>query len=329
MASGPTILVTGAGGFVARGLVERMAAEPGLKGARLVLTDHRIGRVAAWPDAEIVEGDLRDESLRARLCDDTVDICFHLAGVLGGAAEANYDLARAVNLDAGLSLLEDLRRPSRPPRVIFASSIAVFGAPLPPRVDDETAPLPTMTYGAQKLMIETALGAFSRRGELDGVALRLPGVVARPDADTRLKSAFLNRLFHDFAAGTDMILPVSPQGRTWLLSRTACADNLLKAAMITPDRLGERRAITLPAVQCSMADLIDGLRRRYPHSPSRVRFEPDPWLDAQFAAYPPLATPLAESLGFAADEGVDRLIEHAIAAGAAPAIATMTEEARG
>ena len=107
------------------------------------------------------------------------DVVFHLAGILGGAAEANYDLARRVNVDATLSLFEALRNADHPARVVFASSIAVFGEPLPERVDDDTIPFPTMTYGAQKLMMENALAQFSVRGWVDGLALRLPGIVAR------------------------------------------------------------------------------------------------------------------------------------------------------
>ena len=191
-------------------------------------------------------------------------IVIHLAGILGGAAEADYALSRRVNVDATLSLMEALRDEAAPPRFIFASSIAVFGPPLNAPVDDETVPYPLMTYGAQKRMIEIAIEQFSARGWIDGIALRLPGIVARPGADERLKSAFLNRMFFAFAAGDDIELPVSAAGSTWLLSVSACVDALVHAALLPRGLLGQRRGLNAAGPMPVLRRARDGPRLTFP-----------------------------------------------------------------
>lgn len=306
-----SLVVTGAGGFVGRALVARLLAEPRLAGTRILVSDSAVDGMPTDERITTIEGDIRDPAFVRRLRSEPVDMVIHLAGVLGGAAEADYALSRAVNIDATLAMFEALRNSEKPPRVVFASSIAVFGVPLPDRVDDKTVPLPTMTYGAQKLMMEMALGTFSRRGELDGVAVRLPGIVARPASDGRLRSAFLSQLFHDVAAGRDIVLPVSPGGTTWLMSRETCAANLVRAALLPAGAMGQQRSVTLPALRVSMATLVAALQRRFPSSRSRVSFAPDPEIESQFAAYPVLETAAAERLGFAADADVDSLVEAA------------------
>jgi nucleoside-diphosphate-sugar epimerase len=217
-----------------------------------------------------------------------------------------------VNLDATLNLLEMLRDPDRPPRVIFASSIAVFGPPLPDLIDDDTTPLPTMNYGAQKQMIEVAVEQFSARGWIDGLAIRLPGIVARTDADVRLKSAFLNTMFYDFREGRNIVLPVGPDGTTWLISAPACIEAFLHAAHLSPDRLARRRAFTLPAQRTTIADLIDALRERFPTSATVISYAPDPALEAQFARQPLLTTMIADALGFRHDGSLAALVEQAM-----------------
>jgi nucleoside-diphosphate-sugar epimerase len=196
--------------------------------------------------------------------------------------------------------------------VVYASSIAVFGPPLPILIDDDTLPNPVMHYGGQKRMVEVAIEQLTAHGWIDGIALRLPGIVARPAADSRLKSAFLNTLFYDYAAGRDFTLPVSPDGTVWLLSSSACVQALLHAGQLPSHRLARRRALTLPAQRVSMAALVEGLKVRFPNSQSTIKWEPDATLETLFARQPPLVTALSDALGFKHDGTLPRLIDAAM-----------------
>lgn len=306
------LVVTGAGGFVGSRLVARLLIDPAFADTRFSLND----RVLAEPvDARVrvVPGDFGDPAVRTELLDGRADIVYHLAGVLGGAAESDPALARAVNVDATLSLFEALYDSANPPRVVFASSIAVFGAPLPPAIDDSTLPRPTMLYGAQKAMMEIALEQASARGEIDGLALRLPGIVVKPNADARMKAAFINRVFEVHATGDDLVMPVSADGTTWLLSIPACIDALVHGALIAADRIGARRALTLPAQNVRFGDLVASLRAHFPTSPTTISYAPDVQIEAQFGRQPPLSTRIADSLGFVHDGDLATLVRRGVA----------------
>ncbi len=310
------VVVTGAGGFVGSSLVQAMLNNPAYAQAEFSLNDRDLMGTPNDPRVRIVEGDLCDPDTQHALIGGRADLVFHLAGVLGGAAEANYALARRVNIDATLSLFEALRDLSTNPRVVFASSIAVYGPRGHDRIDDDTPTDPVMVYGAQKLICEVALQQFTARGWIDGVALRLPGIVARPGADARLKSAFLNQVFFAVAAGEDFSMPVSADGTSWLISIQACVDALIHAAILPGQRLGERRAFNLPAQRVTIGALVAAIKARFPGSPSQVRFEPDPAIQAQFASQPPLDTRIANDLGFRHDGDLETLVQRALPAGA-------------
>lgn len=303
------IVVTGAGGFVGGRLVARLLAAPEFADARITVNDLALGDYPAR--VRKVSGDFGDESVRTALINGRCDLLYHIGGVLGGAAEADPARARRVNVDATLALLEAVQDAVAPPRVVFASSIAVFGAPFPLRIDDDTRCNPTMVYGAQKAMIEIAIEQMSRRA-IDGLALRLPGIVAKRGADARMKSAFLNRLFEVFAEGADLTLPVAADGTTWLLSAPACVTALLHAGTLDPSRIGTRRAFTLPCQTVCFADLVASLHARWPDSPTRIDYAPEPALEAQFGRQPPLTTALADALGFKHDGDVATLVARAL-----------------
>ena len=307
-----TVLLTGAGGFVGSRLLARLLAHPEFAGSRFTLVDVAVPRPPDDERVTVVEGDLADPAVLDTALQDTPTVVFHLAGVLGGAAEADYALSRRVNVDATMDLLERLRALPTVPRVVFASSIAVFGPPLPDFVDDDVIPRPLMTYGAQKLMIETAVEQFSARGWIDGIAIRLPGIVARRDADARLRSAFLNRVFHAAEAGEEFVLPVSPEGTTWMLSVPACVDAFVHAALLPGERLGRRRAMTLSAQFVRIGELVEALQAAFPRSAGQIRYEPDEELQAQFAAQPPLETATADDLGFCHDGDLPTLVRRAM-----------------
>jgi D-erythronate 2-dehydrogenase len=253
--------IIGAGGFLAQRVTRKLRARPDT--SAISLCD--VSNFDAPDDARVtkVVGDVQAAEVRARAIDGA-DSVIVLASILGGAAERDYAGARAINVNATLSLFEDLRDCGRPIRCVFASSIAVFATPLPSVVTDETPLGPVMTYGAQKLMMEVALSNFAKRGELDGISLRPSGIMANPAADRRMRAAFINRVFYAVRDGDDIELPVPPDATTWLSSIETVAENFVQAAEIPVDRIGTCRAITLPTLQATFADLVAALKRLFP-----------------------------------------------------------------
>ncbi|GIL00388.1 MAG: UDP-glucose 4-epimerase [Alphaproteobacteria bacterium] len=310
--------VTGAGGFVGSGLVAALLARGRLAAdrppiTRIVAADRDVAAVA---DARVVAlaGDIADPDFRARLFEQPYDAFFHLAAVPGGAAAADYRLGWRVNVEATVALLEALAAQRRPARLVFSSSIGVFGVPLPSgAVDDDTLPLPSMSYGTQKLIGEALVADFARRGLLDGLALRLPGIVARPRVAGGHLSAYLSDIFHALAAGEAFTCPVSAGAASWFMSRARCIDNLIHAAALPAHRLGARRAFNLPALRLTMAELVEALADRFgPRVRDRIAWQPEDRLEAQFGAYPPLLTPIADRLGFAHDGDAAALVARAL-----------------
>lgn len=311
------VVVTGSEGFVGQVLVQRLLAE-GLNGqpvSRLTLMDVRFA--APHADARVVQlaGSIADEELRQQAYATPVEAVFHLASIPGGAAEKNYELGRSINLDATLGLLEDLRTQSKPSRFVFASTIAVYGEHLPPVVDEATLPNPGLSYGAHKLAGEYIVADATRKGWVQGCSLRLPGVVARPGDGAGMMSAFMSQLFWRLAAGEAITVPVTAEGVAWWISVGACVDNLLHAATVDPARLNPRRSYQMPVLRFTVGELVDALCRQ--HGEDRralVRYEPDPFIQKLFAAYPPLRTPEAEALGLKHDGDIATLIARATAA---------------
>jgi nucleoside-diphosphate-sugar epimerase len=283
------ILVTGAAGFVGRAVASSLPRE------RLRLVDRVRPDMAG---AECIAADLTDAGALAALLDG-IDLIIHLAALPGGASEADPAASRAINLDASLNLIEAA---SGRARFVFASSIAVFGAPLPQRIDDATPLSPAMTYGAHKAMVETALADAIRRGDIEGIALRLPGIVARPPAPSGLKSAFMSDLFWAIRDSRPYAVPVGPDATVWLMSAARAAANLVHALDV---RSGS--AITLPALRTTIAELVDAIAGE---RPAAIHYAPDPELEAQFGRQPPLETPLADALGFRHDGNLANLIQN-------------------
>ncbi|WP_321951474.1 NAD-dependent epimerase/dehydratase family protein [Paraburkholderia bannensis] len=310
------VVVTGAQGFVGRALVKRLLSD-GL-GARAVskLTLLDIAFDAPHADARVTQiaGSIADADVRAQAYASNVDAVFHLASIPGGAAERDYALGRAINLDATLGLLEDLRGQPRPPRFVFASTVAVYGESLPAVVDENTLPAPALSYGAHKLMGEALVADATRLGWVQGCSLRLPGVVARPGDGAGLMSAFMSQLFWKLAANEALTVPVSPDGVAWWISVGACVDNLLHAATVDVDRFNARRSYPMPVLRLTIAEVVDALAARYGEArKALVSYAPDPFVERLFARYPPLLTPEAERLGLRHDGDVDQLITRAMA----------------
>lgn len=305
------ILISGAGGFVGRQLVKTLID---VGGHDLVVLDTDLNGIADQASVTKLPGDLADADLRRRALGDGVDAIIHLATVPGGAAEADYAASRRINLDAGLDLFEAAAALKPGVRVVFASSIAVFGDPLPDHVDDATPLAPAMTYGAHKLMTEIALADLSRKGRVDAVSVRLPGILARPAAASGMKSAFMSDLFHALKAGRAFTCPVSLQGTVWAMSLSRIAENLAHALTVESRLLPAGRAVTLPALRISMGDLAREIAAQTGvDADALVSVNADAALEAAFAHQPPLLTPAAECAGFRHDGDLATLVRAALA----------------
>lgn len=300
------VIVTGAGGFVGRQIVSRQIA----RGVQVVGVDTVAGGIPAG--AQVVAGDLGDPAIRAQVLAQGCDGVIHLATVPGGAAEADPVASRRINVDAMYDLLLEAGAAGARPRFVYASSIAVLGDPLPPHVDDASPLVPKMIYGGHKAMMEHAVALFTARGLIEGVTLRLPGILARPKGPSGMKSAFMSNLFHALKVGEAFTCPVSAQGTIWAESVACVADNFIHALDVETALLPPARALTLPALRVTMGDLAAEIARQCAVSPDLVRYEPDAALEAAFAAQPPLATPAADRAGFAHDGNLANLVSSAL-----------------
>ena len=310
------ILITGADGFIGRALVQRLLGAAALAGIdpdrQLVLLDRRFASPPSDRRVRCVSGDLtRPEVLREALMGGA-DLAFHLASVPGGAAEADFALGLNVNVVGTLSLLEQLRAQKRRATLVFASTIGVYGVPMPEVIDESTVPAPTLSYGAEKLAAEVLVSEYSRRGFIDGRSVRLPGIVARP-AGSGLLSAFLSDLIRTLSGGGRFICPVSAEGRCWWMSRACVIDNLLHAAALDVMAQCGRRVWLLPVLHASIAQVVATLAATGgAEARERVTYQPDADLQAQFASYPPLNCPASLAAGFRHDGSLESLVRRAL-----------------
>jgi nucleoside-diphosphate-sugar epimerase len=263
------------------------------------------------------------EGLDAAL--ETADVVFHLAALPGGASEADYRASRVANLEAPMVLLEKLASRTKPARVIYASSVAVFGDPLPERIDDATATFPTMTYGAHKLMVETSLVNLTRLGRIGGIALRLCGLLARPPGAVGLRSAFMSELFHACVARRPIVLPTGPDATVWVMSATRAAENLIHAAGLPASAVSNLRAMTLPTLRVTVYQLATAVAAATGCDINLVTFERDDALERQFGRLPVLCTQAADALGFSTDGTLGALVSRAFRDAGYPEAVELTQ----
>jgi nucleoside-diphosphate-sugar epimerase len=264
------ILVTGAAGYIGSALVRSFA------GADVIATDQ-----SAMPFEQAVVGNIAYPRFARSLVTPEVDVVFHLASLVSGGAEQNFELGTKVNLDATRDLLEACRLAGHCPKFIFASSVAVYGGRLPDPVTDDTPPLPRLSYGAQKLVCEVLIDDYSRRGFVDGRALRLPAVLVRPGTANTAVSGWSSAIIREPLAGRDYVCPVAPDTRLACISLTKVVHAFRCIAEV--EHLGAKRTVLLTGISASAQEMWDAVR---PRAKGKVRFEPDPALQKIIDAAP-------------------------------------------
>jgi nucleoside-diphosphate-sugar epimerase len=309
------VLITGAAGMVGRKLVARLAEDKTLRGKTITALDlHDIvaPHAPAMAGVEIAAhtGDLSEAGAAARLVASRPDVVFHLAGIVSGEAEANFDLGYRVNLDGTRALFDAIRLSGHSPRIVFTSSIAVFGAPFPEVIPDDFHPTPLTSYGTQKLICEALLADYTRRDFFDGIGIRLPTICVRPGKPNKAASGFFSGIIREPLKGEAAVLPVPRSVVHTHASPRSAVGFLIHAAEIDGQAVGPRRNLTMPGVAVSVAEQIEALGRiAGPKALELIRDEPDEavwnivknW-PSRFDAH------RARELGFAAEADFDAVI---------------------
>ena len=311
------ILITGAAGMIGRKLAARLIADQELSGRsidRLTLLDVSAppppDRFAGRVDAFAV--DIAEQTVVAEAIAGKPDVIFHLAGVVSGEAELDFEKGMRVNLDGSRVLFEAIRSVGGGyrPRLVFSSSIAVFGAPFPKMIPDDFALTPLTSYGAQKAMIELMLADYTRRGFLDGVGIRLPNIVVRPGRPNKAASGFFSSIIREPLNGEEAVLPVADSVRNWHASPRAAVGFLIHGACFDSEKLKPRVNLTMPGVCCTVGEQIAALRRiAGDRVVSRIRRQPDAMIERIVAGWPSrFEARRAAAFGFAAETSFDEII---------------------
>jgi nucleoside-diphosphate-sugar epimerase len=313
------VLVLGAAGMVGRKLVARLMEERQIGGRQisaLTLAD------VVEPSIEgsripytLVAADLSADGVAESLIADRPDLIFHLAAIVSGEAEADFEKGYRINLDGTRYLFEAIRRASQAapycPRVVFTSSIAVFGEPLPAVIGDHHEHTPLTSYGTQKAIGELLLADYSRRGFFDGVGIRLPTIAVRPGKPNKAASGFFSGIIREPLAGLEAVLPVEDSVRHWFASPRAAVGFLMHAAAMDTGLLGNQRNLSMPGLAVTVGEQIAALERvAGPKAVALIRREPDAVIAGIVAGWPKaFEAKRARALGFAGDTSFDAIIE--------------------
>jgi len=311
------ILILGAAGMVGRKLIDRLIRDDGLNGqpiARLTLADIVAPAKPAGfaGKADTMTMDLAAPGEAEKIVAARPDVIFHLAAVVSGEAEADFDKGYRINLDGTRALVEAIRRvgDGYKPKVIYTSSIAVFGAPFPDAIPDEFHLTPLTSYGTQKAIGELMLADYTRRGFVDGVGLRFPTICVRPGKPNKAASGFFSSIIREPLAGVEAVLPVPEAVRHTHASPRAAAGFLVHAASLARDELGDRVNLTMPGVSCTVGEQIAALTRiAGAKVAARIRREPDETITRIVAGWPQrFDARRAHALGFRAETSFDDIV---------------------
>src|SRR5215510_9146251 len=309
------ILLTGAAGMIGRKLTARLVREAQLNGQKIdrltlidVVAPEKPGGFTG--PLELSASDLSSPGVAAKAVASRPDVIFHLAGVVSGEAETDLEKGYRVNLDGTRALLEAIRAADYKPKVVFTSSIAVFGAPFPSSIPDDFHLTPLTSYGTQKAICELLLADYTRRGFLDGVGIRLPTICVRPGKPNKAASGFFSGIIREPLAGQEALLPVAETVRHTHASPRAAVGFLLHAAELTRQQLGGRINLSMPGVSCTVGEQIDALRRVAGGKVvARIRRVPDELVERIVSGWAErLDAGRARDLGFRAEGSFDDII---------------------
>jgi nucleoside-diphosphate-sugar epimerase len=315
------VLITGGGGFIGFRLANTLLKRGTLanaEGKQTPITQITLLDIAFPPQADprlkCVVGDLTDKALLAELMGGDTGSVFHLASIVSGGAEADFDLGYKVNLDGGRALLETCRQQARPPRYVFASSVAAFGGDLPKILDDGTTPNPQTSYGAQKVCCEYLTTDYTRKGFIDGRSLRLPTISVRAGKPNLAASSFASGIIREPLAGVVSPCPVTPETSVWLLSPGKVVEAFILAHDLPSSAWGMNRVVNLPGITSSVKDMVDALRTIAGDKVADlVEWKPDARIQGIVNSWPVrFVTERALKLGFVADKDVETIIRNYI-----------------
>ncbi|PZN17301.1 MAG: NAD-dependent epimerase [Proteobacteria bacterium] len=308
------VLIIGGAGMIGQKLAQRLAKDGHLGGKpidSLVLSDVVEARCRDCPFPMVAKvGAASQPGPAGALVADRPDVIFHLAAIVSGEAEQEFDKGYRVNVDGTRALFEAVRKAGHKPRLVFTSSIAVFGAPFPEVIGDEFFTTPLTSYGTQKAIGELLLADYTRKGFFDGIGIRLPTICVRPGKPNKAASGFFSNIIREPLAGEEAVLPVSEDVRHWHASPRAAVGFLLHAATIDGAAVGPRRNLTMPGVSVTVAEQIEALRKVAGDKVvARIRREPDPTIMQIVAGWPRnFDASRAISLGFKADSSFEEII---------------------
>ena len=269
-------------------------------------------RAEGFDDRRVTQvvGDLADRTLLERVITPETAAIFHLAAVVSGQAEADFDLGMRVNLDGTRVLLEVCRAAGHRPRVVFASSVAVYGGALPEVVLESTPLTPQTSYGTQKAIAELLVADYTRKGFVDGRALRLPTVTVRPGKPNAAASSFASGIIREPVNGEESVCPVERSTRMWVISPDSAVGGLIYAHDLPAERLGFQRSISLPGLSVTVGEMAAALERvAGAEAAARIRWQPDPRITRLVDTWPgTLDASRARELGFPHDENFDAIV---------------------
>jgi nucleoside-diphosphate-sugar epimerase len=310
------VLVTGAAGMIGRKFCEALVKRGNIGSKpvdRLTMAD------TITPDAptgvpfsvRTLSADISDASVAESFAADRPDLIYHLAAVVSGEAEADFDKGYRVNLRGIQQLFEAVRRANYRPRVVFASSIAVFGTPFPETIPEDFAPAPLTSYGTQKAIGELLLADFSRRGFFDGIGIRLPTICVRPGKPNKAASGFFSSIIREPLKGEPAVLPVTDDVRHWFASPRAAVSFLFHAGALDLDRLGLRRTLNMPGLSATVGEMIASLEQvAGVECVKLIQREPDPTIQRFVDGWPRrLDASRAQALGFRAETSFEEIIK--------------------